>query len=47
MAIVASIVAAHRGTVQLLTTPGGGTTVRVALPTDPGPGTEDDEDGLR
>ncbi|MBU4215618.1 MAG: HAMP domain-containing histidine kinase [Actinobacteria bacterium] len=47
MAIVASIVAAHHGTVELLTTAGGGTTVRVALPQDPGPGNERDEDGLR
>lgn len=32
MAIVAAIVAAHRGEVSLAQTPGGGTTVRVALP---------------
>ena len=32
MAIVAAIVAAHGGTVELATTPGGGTTVRVVLP---------------
>ncbi|ROS25809.1 cell wall metabolism sensor histidine kinase WalK [Cellulomonas sp. PhB150] len=32
MAIVAAIVAAHEGSVALFETPGGGTTVRVALP---------------
>lgn len=32
MAIVAAIVAAHGGTVELAATPGGGTTVRVVLP---------------
>ncbi len=32
MAIVAAIVDAHRGTVRLSQTPGGGTTVRVTLP---------------
>jgi two-component system OmpR family sensor kinase len=32
MAIVAAIVAAHHGRVDLTTTPGGGTTVRVTLP---------------
>ncbi len=32
MAIVAAIVTAHRGDVSLAQTPGGGTTVRVALP---------------
>ena len=32
MAIVAAIVAAHDGSVRLAQTPGGGTTVRVALP---------------
>lgn len=31
MAIVAAIVGAHQGTVELVPTPGGGTTVRVAL----------------
>lgn len=35
LAIVAAIVAAHRGTVSLSETPGGGTTVRVALPVEP------------
>ena len=33
MAIVAAIVGAHRGHVSLAETPGGGTTVRVAVPT--------------
>jgi two-component system, OmpR family, sensor kinase len=33
MAIVAAIIAAHDGSVDLFETPGGGTTVRVALPT--------------
>ncbi len=33
MAIVAAIVGAHHGTVSLCETPGGGTTVRVAIPT--------------
>jgi two-component system OmpR family sensor kinase len=33
MAIVAAIVAAHHGEVSLSQTPGGGTTVRVAVPT--------------
>ncbi|MBO1752210.1 HAMP domain-containing histidine kinase [Actinotalea sp. BY-33] len=32
MAIVAAIVAAHEGTVDITQTPGGGTTVRVSLP---------------
>ncbi|HEY3438895.1 MAG TPA: HAMP domain-containing sensor histidine kinase [Actinotalea sp.] len=32
MAIVAAIVEAHRGAVEIATTPGGGTTVRVVLP---------------
>jgi two-component system OmpR family sensor kinase len=35
MAIVAAIVSAHRGTVALARTPGGGTTVSVALPLGP------------
>ena len=35
MAIVAAIVGAHRGTVEIAETPGGGTTVRVTLPLDP------------
>ena len=35
MAIVAAIVDAHGGTVELAATPGGGTTVRVVLPTAP------------
>lgn len=35
MAIVAAIVTAHGGTVGLAQTPGGGTTVRVVLPTEP------------
>ncbi|GIG27693.1 sensor histidine kinase [Cellulomonas marina] len=35
MAIVAAIVEAHGGTVGLQPTPGGGTTVRVVLPTPP------------
>jgi len=35
MAIVAAIVSAHRGEVTLAQTPGGGTTVRVALPVPP------------
>ncbi|MBU4336289.1 MAG: HAMP domain-containing histidine kinase [Actinobacteria bacterium] len=47
MAIVASIVAAHHGTVELLTTPGGGTTVRVALPQASDVGADDAENGLR
>ena len=34
MAIVAAIVGAHRGTVQIADTPGGGTIVRVSLPVD-------------
>lgn len=34
MAIVAAIVGAHRGSVEIATTPGGGTTVRVSLPVD-------------
>ncbi len=34
MAIVAAIVEAHRGDVAISATPGGGTTVRVALPAD-------------
>ncbi|MCL2464383.1 MAG: HAMP domain-containing histidine kinase [Micrococcales bacterium] len=37
MAIVAAIVAAHRGQVTLAQTPGGGTTVRVAVPSGPPP----------
>ncbi len=32
MAIVAAIVAAHHGHVSLAETPGGGTTVRVVVP---------------
>ncbi|MDD9204977.1 ATP-binding protein, partial [Georgenia sp. 10Sc9-8] len=32
LAIVATIVAAHRGAVHVVPTPGGGTTVEVALP---------------
>ena len=36
MAIVAAIVGAHRGTVEIAETPGGGTTVRVNLPADAG-----------
>jgi two-component system OmpR family sensor kinase len=36
MAIVAAIVGAHHGAVDLLETPGGGATVRVTLPTGPG-----------
>jgi two-component system OmpR family sensor kinase len=35
MSIVAAIVAAHDGTVELAATPGGGTTVRVVLPAAP------------
>jgi two-component system OmpR family sensor kinase len=35
MAIVAAIVAAHRGHVSLSETPGGGTTVRVVVPSGP------------
>lgn len=35
MAIVEAIVTSHRGHVELLTTPGGGTTVRVTLPRKP------------
>ena len=35
MAIVAAIVAAHRGHVSLAETPGGGTTVRVVVPSGP------------
>jgi two-component system, OmpR family, sensor kinase len=42
MAIVAAIVTAHRGEVSLARTPGGGTTVRVALPLAR-PGDVDDE----
>ncbi|WP_407344593.1 sensor histidine kinase [Pengzhenrongella phosphoraccumulans] len=34
MAIVAAIVGAHRGSVEIALTPGGGTTVRVSLPVD-------------
>jgi len=34
LAIVAAIVDAHRGSVELTQTPGGGTTVRVTIPTD-------------
>jgi len=37
MAIVAAIVGAHRGTVEIDETPGGGTTVRVELPAAVGP----------
>ncbi len=44
MAIVAAIVAAHRGTVSLAETPGGGTTVHVALPS--GGSAEDGYDGM-
>ena len=32
MAIVAAIVGAHHGSVEICPTPGGGTTVRVSLP---------------
>ncbi|WP_159810547.1 sensor histidine kinase [Cellulomonas citrea] len=46
MAIVASIVQAHDGTVELLTTEGGGTTVRVTIPAEPETGHTDVEDGL-
>ena len=35
MAIVAAIVGAHRGSVEISETPGGGTTARVSLPVDP------------
>ncbi len=35
LAIVAALVAAHGGTARVLDTPGGGTTVRVALPAAP------------
>ncbi|OIQ82167.1 putative sensor histidine kinase TcrY [mine drainage metagenome] len=35
MAIVEAIVTSHQGRVELLTTPGGGTTVRVTLPRTP------------
>lgn len=35
LAIVAAAVAAHRGHVRIIPTPGGGTTVEVALPLDP------------
>lgn len=35
MAIVAAIVGAHQGAVEIAETPGGGTTVRVTLPLDP------------
>lgn len=41
MAIVAAIVTAHRGDVSLTQTPGGGTTVRVALPLARPGGVED------
>ncbi|QTE29835.1 sensor histidine kinase [Pengzhenrongella sicca] len=47
MAIVAAIVGAHRGSVEISETPGGGTTVRVTLPLDPAapePEPEDAED---
>ena len=37
LAIVASVVAAHQGHVRISTTPGGGTTVQVALPLTVGP----------
>jgi two-component system OmpR family sensor kinase len=37
MAIVAAIVGAHQGHVQLGPTPGGGTTIRIALPAAPAP----------
>ena len=43
MAIVAAIVTAHAGQVTLAQTPGGGTTVRVALPAAPPGGGPDDE----
>ncbi len=36
MAIVAAIVGAHQGSVEISATPGGGTTVRVSLPLDAG-----------
>ena len=35
LAIVLGIVAAHRGTVQMLQTPGGGATVHIELPPAP------------
>jgi len=35
LSIVAAVVAAHGGTVQVLPTPGGGATFRVELPADP------------
>ena len=46
MAIVSAIVAAHDGSVELLQTPGGGATLRVALPADLHPPAEDDTAGL-
>jgi len=42
MAIVAAIVASHGGRVSVGTTPGGGATIRVELPVDGPPGTDDD-----
>ena len=44
MAIVAAIVGAHRGSVRIDPTPGGGTTVRVELPAGPARVPEDDDD---
>jgi len=38
LSIVAAVVSAHRGHVRIVPTPGGGTTVQIALPLDPGPG---------
>jgi two-component system OmpR family sensor kinase len=46
MAIVSAIVAAHDGSVELLQTPGGGATLRVALPADRHPPAEDDTAGI-
>jgi two-component system OmpR family sensor kinase len=45
MAIVAAIVAAHHGRVELAPTPGGGTTVRVWLPTSPAEARDGDDPG--
>lgn len=41
LAIVAAVTAAHHGSVRVVGTPGGGTTVRLALPAAPAP-TDDD-----
>ena len=39
LSIVTGIVTAHRGSIEMTSVPGGGTTVRVILPAAPGPGT--------